>query len=165
MIADLRSAVWVYKPKKSETEEPHAVVEYLTQEIAEKAMESTITVKDTVLEKGYGRSGERTATKTSSNYKMKVYLGGLPEDTTDTSLKTVVSSLMSPKNVFVSKSKGAEKEGKYAFLEFSNESERNMALGLLEKVKDEGRLGSKVVISPAYNYSRQQPRLQQRKKA
>lgn len=152
MITNLIIAIKIHKSTKNETNGNHVIVEYSSPVDAERAVSANIMVKGVSLEKDFGRSLEREhgAKKPSLNHKVKLYLGNLPASFTEGDLKKLMEEKLSPKSVFVSP---PDTERRYAFVVFSTEAERNMALGVLEGMKQKGQLESKTVISPAYPYS------------
>jgi len=92
---------------------------------------------------------ERESRKGMAVFKNKVYLGNLDEDFTEADLKKIVEGKLEPTRMFVSKSL-TEKNKRYAFLEFSSQTERNVALGKLEEMKQDGAVSDDIIVSPAY---------------
>ncbi|KAI5180527.1 hypothetical protein NEOKW01_0831 [Nematocida sp. AWRm80] len=154
MISNSIIGIRLNKHRKEDPERHFIVVDYATNEDAEASLAKESTLNGVVLDKEYGKgshSKDKPFKKSFLNHKSKVYIGNLPESMSTEELKKTLPQDLSFKSVFVSKASASEK--KYAFLEFENETERNMALGLLEKVKKDGAFGSDTVLSPAYPYS------------
>lgn len=155
MISNFIIAVKLHKHTKRDSDYSYVTVEYETPEEADNAIEELHSLRGVVLEKTYTQNKallKDSYKKSPQSYKTKVYLGNLPEETTEETLKDIVEGKFSTKNVFISKKiqENNKNNKKYAFLEFENEMQRNVALGVLEHIKQEGALGFDVVISPAY---------------
>ncbi|KAI5190672.1 hypothetical protein NEMIN01_1137 [Nematocida minor] len=148
MISNLSIAVKMnkYKPDTDHT----AVVEYATAEDAEQAAAASLKIDSAGLEAEV-ISYSPDKKKKPLTYKSKAYIGNLPEDFQEENLTKIIAGTVSPKTVFLSKPTQSQK--KYAFLEFSDETERNVALGVLEKIKQGGALGADAIVSPAYPYT------------
>ncbi|OAG29578.1 hypothetical protein NEDG_00711 [Nematocida displodere] len=153
MISNFIIAVKIHKHTKRESESSYVIVEYAESSAAEKAVSETITLNDVPLDKDFAQSREsRGASTQSPNFKTKVYLGNLSEEFSEDNLKdSLRASQLAPKSMFVSAV--TDKQKKYAFLEFADEAERNVALGEIEKMKQDGVFEHGVIVSPAYPYS------------
>lgn len=152
MISDSIVFVRLCKHTKGDSEYNYFIVDYSTPEEAEKVMEMAVSFMGIDLEKDFARKMSlKNGKKPAPNFKSKVYLGNLPESFTDDDLRGALTEDIAPKNMFVSRTTNGQK--KYAFLEFASEAERNMALGLLERIKEGGVFGENAIVSPAYPYS------------
>jgi len=163
-MTNFRIAIKIHKHVLKDSASNYFVVEYGSSEEAKKAIDTEHILKGVVLEKDYARSSKdsKKGKKGAQNFKTKVYLGNLAESFTDSDLEKMIEGKIEPVSMFVSKSL-TEKQKKYAFLEFSNETDRNVALGTLEGMKQKGGMDDDIIISPAYpsgapSYKRAQSR-------
>ncbi|KAI5172870.1 hypothetical protein NEFER03_1886 [Nematocida sp. LUAm3] len=152
MMANLIISINMHKSMKKEG--AHAIIEYADLSDIEAAVKKEYLIRGTSMKKEFARSG--MSGKKGLQYKTKVYLGNLSEEFTEEKLRGAIKTVVPPTSVSVYKSSGPGKSGEekqYAFLEFSSEAERNIALGQLESLKRDGALKTETVISPAYPYS------------
>lgn len=162
MISNLSIAIKINKSKQRPS--CSALVEYSTPEEAEKASNTTIVAEGVELDVELVKfvPKDKTDLKDKSQaYRSKVYIGNLPEEFTEELLKESLTDEIKPKVTFLSKTKGQQK--KYAFLEFTSETDRNVALGALERIKKGGAFGDDAIVSPAYPYA-QKPKNHRRSK-
>lgn len=146
MISDLSLAIKLHKNSSGSVDT--VVVEYATPEEAEQLSGKSIVIsgESVTVESSKGYTGKK---KPSSNFKKKVYLGNISEHFDSEKVKQETHSAgIKLLSVFVSPG-----DKKYGFLEFEKESDRNAALGLLEKMKRDGALENDLIVSPAYPYA------------
>ncbi|KAI5187749.1 hypothetical protein NEHOM01_2340 [Nematocida homosporus] len=154
MISNLIIAVKIHKHTRGDSESCYVVVEYSSSDDAQEAIAKEIEFAGIHLDKDFAKSGkDKAAKKPPVNYKTKIYLGNLTDEFTDEDLHQALDGKVMPKTKFVSAKGLAVGQKKYAFLEFETEAERNIALGTLETIKQDGSLGDEVIISPAYPYA------------
>ncbi|KAI5131398.1 hypothetical protein NEPAR04_2425 [Nematocida parisii] len=154
MISNLSLAVKIYiKTSPPESTTCTAAVEYSSEECAKAVASSNVTILGQSFPVQWAASETRTQTQKPKPYdndcERKMFLGNLPGDVTEENLSGLIDKLL-PVSVCVKSS--ADNDRKYAFLEFKSSSDRNIALGLIERVKQEGALGEEVTASPAYPY-------------
>ncbi|KAI5150317.1 uncharacterized protein NESG_00769 [Nematocida ausubeli] len=155
MISNLSLAVKLHSKSSPEdaTEEKKVLVEYSKEEDA-----STVASGDLQIQglrvlmylESIGKPAPKEEQSEHSNHKYKVFLGNLSLGVTEESLSELVKKVHS-KGVIVKTS--AKSEKKYAFLEFETESQRNIALGQIEVIKQEGALSTEVEVSVAHPYT------------
>lgn len=149
MISNFRVAVKMHKHVSEETGTRHGVVEFEKPEAAELAVSSAVHLKDNLLEKELAKGRElKDGGRGGGKYRSKVHVGNLSPDATEDMFADIFRSEIQPVSVFLARS--ADKDRKYAFLEFKDEAERNVALGTLEEMKKSGGFSPEVTISPAY---------------
>ncbi|KAI5161547.1 hypothetical protein NEAUS03_1638 [Nematocida ausubeli] len=157
MISNLSLAVKLHSKSSpgDATEEKQVLVEYSKEEDA-----STVASGDLQIQglrvlmylESVGKPAPKEEEKQPAhpNHKYKVFLGNLSLGVTEESLSELVKKVHS-KGVVVKTS--AKNEKKYAFLEFETESQRNIAIGQIEVIKQEGTLSTEVEVSVAHPYT------------
>lgn len=122
------------------------ILDFDTPEDADAAMAEEVSVDGVTLEKELLKKHEMRPRV--GGERLKLYIGNLPMDVDEEFFKSTLQKETTPKSVFVAKS--SKKEKKYAFLEFEDERERNLALGKIEELKKDGKLDADITASPAY---------------
>ncbi|KAI5137689.1 hypothetical protein NEAUS04_1977 [Nematocida ausubeli] len=156
MISNLSLAVKLHSKSSpgDATEEKKVLVEYSKEEDANTVASGDLQIQGLrvlIYLESIGKPAPKEEEQSAhSNHKYKVFLGNLSLGVTEESLSELVKKVHS-KGVIVKTS--AKSEKKYAFLEFETESQRNIALGQIEVIKQEGALSTEVEVSVAHPYT------------